>query len=215
MPSQLPIVSLGASELVAYPSAMAKLPIVTSDQLSADQERVWQIITGGRRGTAADLTDDDGGLVGPFNAMLISPVIGQHLAALGEVLRFDTSLSRSVVELATIVVGARWRSNFEWSAHSRLALRAGISPEIIEAIRRGVRPLFTDETSDAVYRLVSELLADGRVEDDTYASVAAAVGDVGVVELVALVGYYCLICFSLNTFEIPLRAGETPAWPGR
>jgi 4-carboxymuconolactone decarboxylase len=194
---------------------MAKLPSITADQLSPDQERVWQIVTGGRRGTAADLTDDAGGLVGPFNAMLISPLVGLHLAALGEVLRFDTSLNRNVVELATIVVGARWRSNFEWAAHSRLALRAGISPDVIEAIRQREEPVFTDATSAAVYRLVSELLGDGRVEDDTYQSVAAAVGDVGVVELVALVGYYCLICFSLNTFEVPLRPGETPAWPGR
>jgi 4-carboxymuconolactone decarboxylase len=194
---------------------MATLPIVTADQLSADQERVWQIVTGGRRGSAADLTDDAGGLVGPFNAMLISPLVGQHLAALGEVLRFDTSLNRNVVELATIVVGARWRSNFEWAAHSRLALRAGISPDVIEAIRQGEAPVFTDGTSAAVYRLVTELLADGRVGDDTYQEVATAVGDVGIVELVALVGYYCLICFSLNTFEVPLRAGETPAWPGR
>ena len=194
---------------------MAKLPIVTAEQLSEDQERVWQIVTDGRRGTAADLTDDAGGLVGPFNAMLVSPRVGQHLAALGEVLRFDTSLSRDVVELATIVVGARWRSNFEWAAHSRLALRAGIAPEVVEAIRQGRDPVFTDGTSAAVYRLVTELLADGRVGDDTYEEVAAVVGDVGIVELVALVGYYCLICFSLNTFEVPLRAGEAPAWPGR
>lgn len=145
---------------------MATLPIVTADQLSPDQERVWQIVTGGRRGSAADLTDDAGGLVGPFNAMLISPLVGRHLAALGEVLRFDTSLSRNVVELATIVVGARWRSNFEWAAHSRLALRAGISPDVIEAIRQGEEPVFTDGTSAAVYRLVCELLADGRVGDE-------------------------------------------------
>jgi 4-carboxymuconolactone decarboxylase len=194
---------------------MAKLPIVTVNDLSADQERVWQIVTEGRRGTVADLTDDAGGLVGPFNAMLISPLVGQHLAALGEALRFDTSLSRNVVELATLVVGARWRSNFEWAAHSRLAIRAGISPEIIEAIRQGEEPVFTDGTSAAVHRLVSELLADGRVGDDTYREVAAVVGDIGIVELVALVGYYCLICFSLNTFEVTVRAGETPAWPER
>lgn len=215
MPPRLAIVSLEPRLHGAYPSIMAKLPIVTADQLTADQERVWQLVTGGRRGSAADLTDDAGGLVGPFNAMLISPLVGQHLAALGEVLRFDTSLNRNVVELATIVVGARWRSNFEWAAHSRLALRAGISSDVIEAIRQGEEPAFSDETSAAVYRLVSELLDDGRVGDDTYAEVAAAVGDIGIVELVALVGYYCLICFSLNTFEVPPRAGETPAWPGR
>ena len=194
---------------------MAKLPIVTADQLTDDQARVWHIITDGRRGTAADLTDDAGGLVGPFNAMVTSPLIGQHLASLGEVLRFDTSLGRHLVELATIVVGARWRSNFEWAAHSRLALRAGIAPEVIDAIRRGDVPVFADETSANVYRLVNELLADGRVEDDTYSAVAKDVGDSGIVELVSLVGYYCLICFSLNTFDVSVREGDTPAWPLR
>lgn len=194
---------------------MTRLPTLTSDQLDQSQQRVWDAITTGRRGSVADLTDEAGGLIGPFNAMLFSPHVGVRVTALGEVLRFDTSLDRRLVELATITVAARWRSNFEWWVHSRLALDAGVAPDAIESLRRGEEPSFADDVDATVHRFAREMLLTGHVGDETYAAAAGAVGDAGVVELVALVGYYCLISFTLNVFAVGLPAGEQPAWPSR
>ena len=138
--------------------------------------------------------------------------MGERVAALGEVLRFDTSLDRAVVELATIIVAARWRSAFEWVVHSRLAARAGVAAPVIDAIGRGDGPQLDGETERAVHRLVVELLDDGQVSDPTFEAATRVLGSGGVVELVALVGYYCLISFVLNTFRCPAPAGETLPW---
>jgi len=191
---------------------MSRLPALTFDQLDPDQRRLWQSITEGRRGNAASLTDQTGALVGPFNPLLYSPVVGERVAALGEVLRFDTSLDRRIVELATILVAARWRSEFEWAAHARLAARAGVAGPVIDAIGRGEVPPLEGAVEQAVHGLVVELLDDGQVSDARYGAARGELGEAGVVELVALVGYYCLISFVLNAFRCPPPVGQTPPW---
>jgi 4-carboxymuconolactone decarboxylase len=191
---------------------MTRLPGLTFDQLDDDQRRLWESITSGRRGSAATLTDSSGALVGPFNAMLYSPNVGARISALGEALRFDTSLDRRLIELATITVAARWQSDFEWAAHSRMAARAGIDASVIDAIGRGDPPPLSDDVDVAVHRLARELLDDGQISDATYANATGALGEHAVVELVGLIGYYCLISFVLNAFRVPPPPGQTPPW---
>jgi 4-carboxymuconolactone decarboxylase len=192
---------------------MSRLPTLTADQLDPAQKEVWDDITSGRRGSVADLTDESGGLIGPFNAMLFSPRIGARVAALGEALRFDTSLDRRLVELATITVAAHWRSNFEWFAHSRYAAAAGVTPEVIDAVRRGDEPSLDDEVAAMVHRFTQQVVRSGEPDAETYAAATDALGESAVVELVMLIGYYCLISFTLNAFAVGLPGGEQPAWP--
>jgi 4-carboxymuconolactone decarboxylase len=188
--------------------------ITADDDLTTDQRRVWDAVTSGRRGPAVDLVGESGGLIGPFNALVTSPLVGGHLAALGTTLRFDTTLDRNVIELAIIVVGAHWHANFEFWAHSRMARQFGVPAEVVAAVQDERQPDFGDDATSAdAYRFVQQLLADGHVDEVTYGTVGAAVGDPGLVELVALVGYYTLICFMLNAFDIGLPPGQVPAWP--
>ena len=192
---------------------MTRLPIITPDQFSSRQEQVFDAITNGKRGSIADLTDNSGGLIGPFNAMLMNPQIGDHLVSLGETMRFGTSLDRRIVELVTIIVGAHWRSNFEWWIHSRLAESAGIPTGCIEAIRLGAGPDLDDANDIAIYNFSIELLQDGRVASETYEIAKGFVGEHGLVEIVVLVGYYCTISFILNAFMVDVPAGVDPMWP--
>lgn len=193
---------------------MSRLPTVTQDSLSADQRLVWESVTQGRRTGAAGFVDPEtGGLRGPFNALLVSPVAGLKVSALGEALRYDISIDRRLLELATITVGAHWRSNFEWMVHAQLAAEAGVTDDVIEAIGIGTDPAFVDPDEAAVFTFTRELLATGDVSARTYSAAVAAIGDTGVVELTLLVGYYCLISFTLNAFEVPLPPGNTERWP--
>jgi len=194
---------------------MARLPIVTSDQLDEAQQRVWDIVTGGRRGSAADLIDDQGGLIGPFNPMLYAPLVGERVTALGEALRFDATLERRLIELATITVAANWRSDFEWFVHARLAREAGVDPAAIESVRIGAEPSLEDAAEAVVHRFTRQLLEAGRPDDDTYTTAVELLGETAVVELVNLVGYYCLISFVLNSFEPDVPPSAVPPWPAR
>ena len=192
---------------------MTRLPFITGDDLTPDQQEVWDNVTNGRRGSASRLVNDEGGLVGPFNAPLYAAGTGKRVVALGEALRFETELDNRLLELAVCMVGAHWRSNFEWFAHSRLAVQAGIAEEAIAAIERGEEPTLTKADEQAVYALTRGLLTNGRVPNDVYQAALEHVGERGMVELTQLIGYYCLISLTLNTFEIELPPGNEPVWP--
>ncbi|HEY2488197.1 MAG TPA: carboxymuconolactone decarboxylase family protein, partial [Streptosporangiaceae bacterium] len=79
------------------------------------------------------LVNEEGGLAGPFNAFVHAPDVGQHLALLGRVLRFGTSLERRLTEVAIITVGARWKAEFEWWAHAGMARRHGVPDAVVDA----------------------------------------------------------------------------------
>ena len=159
------------------------------------------------------MTNAEGGLIGPFNALVTAPRVGAHIARLGEAVRFDTHLDRRLQELAIITVGAHFRANFEFWAHTRLAVAAGLSPEVASAIGAGTEPSFAADDEALVHRFTTSLLQTGRADDGTYAAMQTLLGDEGVVEMVASIGYYCLISLTLDAFAIQLPEGVAPTWP--
>ena len=187
---------------------MPRLTPVRPEAMSDEQRTLYEAILGGKRGPG--MRGEDGALVGPFNAMLLNPHVGDRVQRLGEALRFDVSLPRNVIEVATLVVGSHWRAQFEWWAHERLAKQAGVAEAIIAAIKRGERPDFSNDDEAAAYDVASELYRTQRLTDTTYAHAVQRFGEAGVFELIALVGYYSLVSLLLNGFEVPLPAGETP-----
>ena len=189
---------------------MTRLPSVQRDQLEPDGQALWDTFVETR---GATLVGPDGGLMGPFNPWVIASDIGRRLADLGGALRFRTSVERRLLEVAIITTGARWKAEFEWWAHSRMAREFGVSDDVIDAIAQGEDPPFAKDDERIVHAIATQLGASGRVDDATYAAGRALLGDRGIVEIVALCGYYTLVSFTLNAFEVPLPEGATPVWP--
>jgi 4-carboxymuconolactone decarboxylase len=190
---------------------MSRLETVTEDRLDEDQRRMWAAVTGSR---GQSVVDDSGSLIGPFGPWLRSPIIGEKLAEAGALLRFSSGLEPRLLELVICTVGAHWRSNFEFWAHARLAQRAGVSRDVIDALAAGREPPLEREDDTVVHQFTRRLLDERRVPDDLYRRAVALLGEQGVVEMVCLAGYYSLVSFTLNAFQVPLPAGETPLWPG-
>jgi 4-carboxymuconolactone decarboxylase len=188
---------------------MSRLPARPKDALDERGQALWDSLQA-TRGEA--IVGADGGLIGPFNAFVTAPDVGTRLAELGGILRFQTSIDRRLLEIAIITVGARWQSEFEWWAHSRMAREHGVADDVVDAIARGDDPPFTLDDERTVHAVATQLGASGRIEADTYAAAHALLGDAGMVELVALCGYYTLISFTLNAFEVPLPPGAAPTW---
>ncbi len=187
--------------------AMTRLPFPTRDALDDGGQQVWDSITASR-GT---VVSPAGTLIGPFNAWVTAPGIGGRLADLGAALRFESSIERRLLEVAIITVGARWQAEFEWWAHSRMALQYGVSQAAVDAIARGATPALADDER-IVYEVARQLVDDGHIEQATYEAARGLLGDRGVVELVTLCGYYTLVSFTLNAFAVELPPGETPVW---
>lgn len=191
---------------------MTRLPYVEPAQFSPEQKELYESIVGGPRAKKrGSLVDDAGHLTGPFNAFLRLPDLGKHWSKIGETLRFRASLPRRLFELAVIVLAAGWRCSHEWAAHSGLARDAGISDDIIDAVREGAPPHLTDEKDKAVYAFVRELVDRRSVSDATYRAALEQIGEEQLTELVETVAYYSALATMLNAFAvIPPKGMENP-----
>ena len=182
---------------------MTRTPFLKPEEMTPEQKRIYDEIYASR-GTW---------LNGPFAPMLHQPLLADPAQKLGEFVRYNTSLAPHLTELAIILVARRHDSSFEWYQHQRIAREKGVPLEAIEAIRLGQRPRELNADSQLVYDFTASLLDTNRVPDEIYDAARAAFGVVGVVELVALIGYYTLIAFTLNAHEVPLPAGADNQLP--
>lgn len=188
---------------------MSRLPYLRHDDLDPAGQKVWDFVVGTR---SDQLVNEEGGLVGPFNAFVHAPGVGEQLAALGAAVRFGTSIERRLSEVAIITVGARWKAEFEWWAHARMALDHGVPADVVAAISSGEDPPFAAEDERIIYTAASRLVETGRLDRDSYEAARRLLGDAGLVELVSLCGYYTLISLLLNAFAVPLPPGAEPRW---
>lgn len=175
-------------------------------QLDASALAVYERIVASRsqgRASPFALVDADGGLVGPFNAMVCAPHVGGPLADLGEALRFRGHLTDRARELSILTVAARRNSDFEWQSHYRIAANLGIAPDVLAAIRDGADPLtLTDPIERAVVAGAASLLDRSDLNDVEYTGLVELIGEDGVIELVALVGYYELLARLLRVLRV-------------
>ncbi|MFD0690550.1 carboxymuconolactone decarboxylase family protein [Actinomadura fibrosa] len=205
-----------------------RLPLLFPGSLGDEQRAVYEAVTGGARAgrapaSAADgpakaaafrFVDDAGRLLGPFNAMLYSPSVGQPLQDLGAALRFRTAFTKREREIATLVVAARLRSDFEWYAHERIGLRAGLEEHEVDALREGRAPMLADVRERVVYEAARQLAAEHDLGDAVFTEAVATLGRAAVVELVTLVGYYAALALQLRVFRVGVPDGEpAPVWP--
>ena len=178
--------------------AGGRIAMADEGTMSARQREVYDRIVSGKRGR----------IVGPLRVALHSPELADRWQALGEFLRFDTGLPRELSELAIAMTGRYWNCQLEWAIHSRIAVEAGLSADIIESIRTAQPPQLDGASQVAVYEFTRELLGFGHVSDDVYAKLIDAVDVVAAVELTAIIGYYSMVAMTLNAHDVPLPADE-------
>ena len=148
------------------------------------------------------IAESRGRVGGPFAVMLHAPEVAARAAHLGSYIRFESGLSKPVRELATLVAAHVWQCGYEWGAHERQALAAGVPEATIAIVANdgSVDALTAEEA--VVVRFGRELLTAHRVEDPTFTAARAAFGDRGVVELTSTFGYYAMLACVLNMAEV-------------
>lgn len=123
-----------------------------------------------------------------------------------------SSLPSKLRELSIVVVGAYWKSEFEWRAHSQQAVRAGVSAAAVEAIRKGQEPVLATDEEKIVYRYAHELVVNHQVSDAAYNAAWKLLGTRNLVELTVLLGHYTSVAMTLNAHKVPLPDGEKNAF---
>lgn len=180
-----------------------RLPRIPPERMTDEQKAVAAAITAGPRGEVR----------GPFIALMRSPGLAGPLQQVGEYLRFRCPLDRRIAEMATLIAARHWTQQYEWNAHYTHAMNAGLSPAIAQAIAEGRRPQGMAQDEEILHDLLTEALHNRGVCDATYARALAQFGEQGIVELLAIAGYYSMLAMILNVARTPLPAGKEPQLP--
>ncbi|MEV0163592.1 carboxymuconolactone decarboxylase family protein [Nonomuraea fuscirosea] len=174
----------------------ARLRRALPHDLDAETRTLYDKITSGPRG--GFMVDGEGGLTGPFNAMLLSPTVGDPLQELGAALRYRSTLTGRARELAILVVAGHQDSAFEQAAHEPIARRLGFTEEQVRALRDGSPLTLPDPGEAAVLAVARALVTKGDLDDGEY----AALGERELFELTTLVGYYTTLALQLRVFRV-------------
>lgn len=155
------------------------------------------------------------GIGGPYNPLLRSPVLGQRMFDLLHYLRWETSVPLKLNEFAILIVGRQWRSQVEWFAHAPLAIKAGLSPEIVAELKANKRPSNMSPQESAVYDFVTELTTKHAVSDETFNRAKELLGEQQVVDLTAVAGTYVAVAMVLAMSEQGVPPDKEPPFkPG-
>jgi 4-carboxymuconolactone decarboxylase len=189
---------LAGSALALTGERFAEIPL---DQMTPAQRAVADAIMSGPRKRMS----------GPFNAWLRSPELADRLQKVGEYVRFNTSLDRRLNELAIIMTAQHWGTQYEWYAHAPLAIKAGLDPAIVAAIGSGRKPDNMRDDEAIVWEFTTQLRRDHGVDDAIYAKAIEKFGEPGVMDLVAVNGYYDVVSMTLNVAHVaPPSDAELP-----
>lgn len=185
-------------ELTRRTLAMSRILPLRLEEMSAEQKRVHDLVASGPRGRVR----------GPLAIWLHRPAMAEHAQALGQFCRYGSSLPPRLSELGILTLACVWGSEYEWWAHKPLGLAAGLSDAVVDALRDSKPPPFEHEDEKLVYTFLTTLHETRRVPEALYARAQLLLRAEGMIDLVALAGYYTLISMTLNVFEIELPDGE-------
>jgi len=179
-------------------------PLAESDMSEAQRKAARELASGPRGRMNPD---------GPNALLLRSPDLMSRTQKVGEYLRYNSSLPSRLNEFAILVTARQWNAQVEWLAHHPLALKAGLAPEVAADLARGLRPAGMKDDEAIIYQFCTELHETKAVSDPTFKAVADQFGERGVIDLIALTGYYTMLAMVLNVGRQPLPDGASPPLP--
>jgi 4-carboxymuconolactone decarboxylase len=187
-----------------------RLPHPTPAEMTPEQRQVYETIIGGPRRAAhqslpsgSGLTDAEGRLIGPFNAMVLHPTIGVALQDVGRALRFDGLLTPRAREIVILATAADEQSDFEWGAHAAIAAGLGFGERELDAFARQDHVSFTDPYETAVYGFARAIVETGDAGDAEFAAAHAVLDDAHLIEISTIVGFYRLLAQLMRVFRVP------------
>ena len=181
---------------------MTRLPKVTRESLAENHQKHFDYVAGSR-----------GDVSGPFSVLLNSPDVAERIAHVGTYIRFETTLSPELREIAILTVARTWNCQYEWTAHQPIAESAGVRIEVIESIRNNLAPKNLTSEEAIVFNYVDNLLRNGRISDDIFNQAKDQLGVQSLTDLTATAGYYSMLACALNAAQVMPEPGKTALLP--
>src|SRR3954466_13905399 len=126
-----PLVLLAGIMLASAPArAQQRLPTIPPEQYTDEQKKAADDFLAARKVP----------VFGPFEPMLHSPQVMSIARSTGDYLRYHSAIGNTLRGLVMLVTAREWSQDYECFVHQPIALKAGISKDITDAIADGRRP---------------------------------------------------------------------------
>lgn len=174
------------------PAGPSRIQEIPPEQMTAEQVQVFDALRAGR-----------GRILTPYLIWLHSPQLALALERLGTFLNKHCSLSEREVELGIVLIARHWNGTYVATVHARTLRGLGMGT-VVDAIEAGTEPVFDDPRERSVYELARAVERPEPLDDARFAAANSALGQDGVAEVLALLGYYSAVAIAMKTFRVPL-----------
>ncbi|HSK28897.1 MAG TPA: carboxymuconolactone decarboxylase family protein [Candidatus Limnocylindria bacterium] len=178
---------------------MSRLPDIDPAKLSSEQRAIYD-----------RMMRERGHMRGPFAVWLRNAELCEHTLKLQEMFASRVKLERRLLELMILVAARQATAQYAWFIHEPHALKFGIAPEIVEAIRERRTPAFSRDDERLVYDLTMELNTTRTLSEKTLQRGMVMFGEEVLVELISAIGFYSMVAMTLNAFAVSVPTGKEP-----
>ena len=179
---------------------MTRVPYANRESMDAAGQAIWDEIETSRGGVARN-----------YAALLNNPQAAGAMAGLGGYARYETPLPPRIKALAVLTAAREACGHYVWTVNQGGARDAGLSDDVIAAVREYRAPAGLDRDDATVVQFVLELLRHHRISDATFEAMRALVGDAGVIDVLVVSGYYHTLAHSLQALDVDLPEGTPTA----
>jgi 4-carboxymuconolactone decarboxylase len=178
---------------------MGRLPEIDATKLAPEQRAIYD-----------RMMSERGHMRGPFAVWLRNAELCQSTLKLQEMFASQVKLERRLLELMILVAARQSTAQYAWFIHEPYALKFGIAPEIVQAIRERRTPDFVRDDERLVYDITTELNTTRTLSEATYQRGMTMFGEQAMVELVSAIGFYSMVAMTLNAFAVSVPTGKEP-----
>jgi 4-carboxymuconolactone decarboxylase len=183
--------------------AQDRMPPIPADKQTPEQRKAAEAFRANRKQD----------VFGPFVPLHRSPDVMLRAMAMGDYLRYRTVFPARLNEFIILITARHFTQQYEWYVHYPIALKEGMSRDIVDAIADGRRPAAMSADEEVIHDFCTELLNNHSVSDPTYARALSRFGEQGTIEMVGVVAYYTFQSMVLNTARTPAPSGAPALKP--
>lgn len=182
-----------------YPQTGNRLPAVNREHLDDAAKKIYDA--------------GNGNDYGPQRLRLYSGGAEAFSSGLNDFLRRKSRLEPRVVELSILAAVREMDGEYEWTAHEPAALKAGVSPQVVDVVKHRKALTGIDEKEATIIELGREAVGKHKVSSETFARARKLFGDRDLVNIVCLMGDYVSTAVLLDTFDQHVRPTDKPLLP--
>jgi len=190
-----------------YPESCSRLPVPKREDLPEFAQQMFDYFHTPDSGTYA-------GIRGPGCPRLYSPELLRLSIPVSRYVRYESGMPDDVRELAILVTGRAFDSQFEWTAHEPAALKVGVPKSTVDIVRDRLPTDGLPEAHDVVISLGRCVWEDRKpVSKELYKRAIDLWGPKLLMDILWLMGNYAWTSAIIATFNIQVHPEKEPLLP--